>query len=42
MFVLEVWLTLHQTQGDNVAHLAHIGGAIFGFIMIKIWNIQKT
>jgi membrane associated rhomboid family serine protease len=24
--------------GDNVAHFAHLGGMLFGFILIKIWN----
>ncbi|MCE2732697.1 MAG: rhomboid family intramembrane serine protease [Flammeovirgaceae bacterium] len=26
--------------GDNVAHLAHLGGMIFAFIMIQIWKKQ--
>ncbi|MFO7722375.1 MAG: rhomboid family intramembrane serine protease, partial [Bacteroidales bacterium] len=25
-------------SGSNIAHLAHIGGMVFGFILIKIWN----
>src|SRR5690606_27818861 len=24
--------------GDNVAHFAHLGGALFGYILIKIWR----
>ncbi|MFN8282503.1 MAG: rhomboid family intramembrane serine protease [Chitinophagales bacterium] len=24
--------------GDNVAHFAHIGGAIFGFLLVYYWN----
>lgn len=27
--------------GDNIAHFAHLGGMLFGFIMIKYWN-RKT
>jgi membrane associated rhomboid family serine protease len=23
---------------DNVAHYAHLGGMLFGFILIKIWK----
>jgi len=23
---------------DNVAHFAHLGGMLFGFILIKYWN----
>jgi rhomboid family protein len=26
------------TGGDNVAHFAHLGGAITGFILVLIWN----
>lgn len=35
--VLELYLGFAQ-PGSNVAHFAHIGGMIFGFIMIKYWN----
>jgi membrane associated rhomboid family serine protease len=27
-----------QVSGDNVAHFAHLGGAITGFILVLIWN----
>ncbi len=27
-----------NTPGDNVAHFAHLGGMLFGFILIKIWQ----
>ncbi|SMO62161.1 rhomboid family intramembrane serine protease [Solitalea koreensis] len=26
---------------SNVAHFAHIGGMIFGFILLKAWNIKR-
>lgn len=29
---------LAQSSGDNVAHFAHLGGAITGFILVLIWN----
>lgn len=35
--VLEIILGVTQT-GDNIAHFAHLGGMIFGFILIKYWN----
>lgn len=35
--VIEVLLTIRNSPTDNVAHLAHLGGALVGFIMIKIW-----
>ncbi len=28
--------------GGNVAHFAHLGGMLFGFIMIKYWNKTTT
>jgi membrane associated rhomboid family serine protease len=27
-----------QVSGDNIAHFAHLGGAITGFIIVLIWN----
>jgi membrane associated rhomboid family serine protease len=34
---LELFLGITQT-GDNIAHFAHLGGMIFGFILIRFWN----
>jgi membrane associated rhomboid family serine protease len=28
--------------GDNVAHFAHLGGMLFGFILIQYWKKKKT
>ncbi len=28
--------------GDNVAHFAHLGGMIFGFILLKYWSKDRT
>lgn len=39
--LLELYLTINQTQGDNVAHLAHLGGALFGFLLIRFWRIKR-
>jgi len=30
-----------NVSGDNVAHFAHLGGAITGFILVLIWNKTK-
>lgn len=27
-----------QVEGDNVAHFAHLGGALTGFILVLLWN----
>lgn len=35
--VLELVLGISQ-PGSNVAHFAHIGGMLFGYIMIRYWN----
>ena len=35
--VLELYLGLTQAN-SNIAHFAHLGGMIFGFILIKYWN----
>ena len=28
--------------GGNIAHFAHIGGALFGFIIVQIWKKDRT
>ena len=38
--VLEVFLGLGQFGGDNVAHFAHLGGALIGYLLIKLWHLQ--
>jgi len=38
--VIELVLGLGQFNGDNVAHFAHLGGAVLGFILIKMWRLQ--
>jgi membrane associated rhomboid family serine protease len=39
--VAEVYAGLSPTAGDNVAHFAHIGGALLGFLLIKAWNLRR-
>ncbi len=38
--VLELFLAFTQ-PGSNIAHFAHLGGMIFGFILIKYWAKSK-
>lgn len=38
--VLELFLGVSSFNGDNIAHFAHLGGMIFGYILIKIWKKQ--
>ncbi|MBV9963828.1 MAG: rhomboid family intramembrane serine protease [Parafilimonas sp.] len=35
---IELFLALKNSAGDNVAHVAHLGGAIFGLILVYFWN----
>jgi membrane associated rhomboid family serine protease len=35
--LIELYLGFAQ-PGSNVAHFAHLGGMLFGFILIKYWN----
>lgn len=39
--ILELYLGLTQ-QGSNIAHFAHIGGMIFGYILLVIWKGKRT
>ncbi len=36
--LLEIYQGISNNPGDNVAHFAHLGGMLFGFILIKYWN----
>ena len=38
--IIEIWAGLSPGPGDNVAHFAHIGGALVGFLLIKIWRYR--
>lgn len=36
--VLELFSGLRNNPGDNVAHFAHLGGMLFGFLLIMYWR----
>ena len=40
--VIELSLGVAKIQGDSVAHFAHLGGALIGFILVKIWRNKNT
>ncbi len=40
--VLELVLGLANNANDNVAHFAHLGGMIFGFILIMYWRKKNN
>ena len=35
---MELYLGLANSAGDGVAHWAHLGGALVGFILVWFWN----
>ena len=39
--VLELFMAL-GTSGDDVAHFAHLGGMLFGFLLIMYWKKHPT
>ena len=39
--LIEVFTGLQNRAGDNVAHFAHLGGMLFGFILIKFWSKKQ-
>jgi membrane associated rhomboid family serine protease len=38
MIAYDIFGGVAKVQGDNVAHFAHIGGALIGFLLILYWN----
>lgn len=34
----ELYSSINASAGDNVAHVAHLGGALAGFLMVYFWN----
>lgn len=40
--LLELFLGVANFSGDSVAHFAHLGGALFGFILIKLWGLKRS
>lgn len=33
--------SLYSQNNDNVAHLAHLGGMLFGYLLLKRWGMQR-
>ncbi len=36
--LLELYMGFSNNPSDNIAHFAHLGGMLFGYILIKAWN----
>lgn len=41
LMLIELSLGVRNFEMDNVAHFAHLGGALFGFILIQIWKRDR-
>ena len=39
---LELYSGLSNNPADNVAHFAHLGGMLFGYILLKYWQKNNT
>ena len=39
--LIELYLGVFPTQGDDIAHFAHLGGALTGFIILLYWKKKK-
>ncbi|SFH40452.1 rhomboid family intramembrane serine protease [Pedobacter insulae] len=40
--VIELFLGMGKFAGDSVAHFAHLGGALIGYILVKLWRNKTT
>lgn len=38
--LIEIYLGFNNS-GSSIAHLAHVGGALFGYLLIKIWGVKR-
>ena len=39
--LIELSLAFQNGSGDNVAHFAHLGGMLFGYVMLKRWQKDR-
>ena len=42
LILWELYRGFVYDPSDNVAHFAHLGGALIGFIIVKIWNKNRN
>ncbi|MDA7803026.1 rhomboid family intramembrane serine protease [Crocinitomix sp.] len=40
--LIELYAIIQDSPTDSVAHFAHLGGALVGFILIKIWQRNRN
>lgn len=39
--LVELFGGIHGADYDNVAHWAHLGGMLFGFILLRYWRVRR-
>jgi membrane associated rhomboid family serine protease len=39
--LIELFFGVAGFKWDNIAHFAHLGGALFGFILVKLWKRKQ-
>lgn len=42
LIALELYLGFSNNPGDNVAHFAHLGGVLFGYLLLKYWKQNRN
>ena len=42
VILISAYLGIRQFEWDNVAHFAHIGGALEGWLMIRNWKANRN
>jgi membrane associated rhomboid family serine protease len=42
LIVAELWSGIQNSAGDNVAHFAHLGGALFAYLLLRGWTKNRT
>lgn len=40
--LFELYSGIQSSPGDNVAHFAHLGGMLFGYILIRSWRTNRN
>ena len=40
--VMALYSEINRSEGDNVAHLAHLGGMLIAYIMLRVWRIDRS
>ena len=42
MILAELWSGIQNSAGDNVAHFAHLGGALFAYLLLRGWSKRRS